>query len=125
MLLLLFQGAAAPDPEPEAVAAITSGAHGRKRGRELQEFLDAVAILAERQPEPEAEAPKPKPKRRVVRLPAREFAALPERHQEPVARAFRDMLADVNKRRALAEAMRKAIADAEDEDDVEAILFLM
>lgn len=124
MLLLLFQGAAAaPEPEPEAVAAIASGAHGRKRGRELQEFLDAVAILAERTPEPEAEAPKPK--RRVVRLPAREFAALPERHQEPVARAFRDMVADVNKRRALAEAMRKAIADAEDEDDVEAILFLM
>lgn len=121
MLLLLFQGAA-PEPEPEAVAAITSGAHGRKRGRELQEFLDAVAILAERAPEPEAEAPKPK--RRVVRLPAREFAALPEWRQEPVARAFRDMVADVNKRRALADAMRKAIADAE-EDDVEAILFLM
>jgi hypothetical protein len=56
--------------QPATTLPVESGAHGRKRGRELQEFLDSLPIAARApiaKPEPPV-TPKPKPVRVVAKV---------------------------------------------------------
>lgn len=111
----------------------SSGAHGSKRGRELQAFLDGLAALSA--PTPTADVGRDASRRRrrtTIKLPARQFGAIPAEYQAPLLAPFGDgvakgMVREVE-RRALARAMLEAIERAKrdaDEDDAEAVLFLM
>lgn len=106
------------------------GAHKRKRGEELQRFLDELVMASMREsiePEPEPEAPRAKVYR--VKLPVHEFERIPPRRQLPVMRSFAEDLArsmqDAERRARLKAAMEAAIRQAQEDDDEEALVLLI
>lgn len=122
-----------------AVAAVaqSGGAHGRKRASDLAAFLATIEAHKET-PDERPDEPTPR-KRPPIRLPAIEFAALPERFQLPVMDSFAELieLAAVermaseraqriaaDKARRLQAAIREAIRRAQEEDDEDVILAL-